>query len=186
MSVAIEWWMGGGKHLTCSVGIASLSLVRRYLFKTEKIWLLSIWNLRIRSTTFFSCWEKQEHIKYSNKAILHKKDSTEEGKDTMRYLCLALWFHWTKKLNGYKNLLSQVPFGTDGFKGLISREQLLHTSTFPFFHPTKKKLGLFSCAASTLLFQSQNQSHALAPPYLTRLAFIIYWPSSRPVFASKS
>lgn len=53
MLVASDWWMGGGKHRTCSTGILSASLVFMYLFSTEKIWLFRIWNLRMRSTIFF-------------------------------------------------------------------------------------------------------------------------------------
>ena len=56
-----ECCIGGGKQRTCSTGMLSESFRRRYLFNTAKIWLLRIWNLRMRSTIFFSGWQTQ-HI----------------------------------------------------------------------------------------------------------------------------
>ena len=37
-----ECCIGGGKQRTCSTGMLSESLRRRYLFNTAKIWLLRI------------------------------------------------------------------------------------------------------------------------------------------------
>ena len=45
---------GGWKQRTCSTGRLSASHGFKYLFKTAKIWLLRIWNLRTRSTIRFS------------------------------------------------------------------------------------------------------------------------------------
>jgi len=56
------WGTGGGKQRTCSTGRLSESLIRKYLFNTAKIWLLRIWNLRMRSTIFFSGWTEQHKI----------------------------------------------------------------------------------------------------------------------------
>jgi len=53
---------GGGKHRTCSTGRLSESFIRKYLFNTAKIWLLRIWNLRMRSTIFFSGWNERHKI----------------------------------------------------------------------------------------------------------------------------
>lgn len=69
--LASDWWMGGWKQRTCSTGMFSPSPDFRYLFRMAKISLFSTWNLRIRSTIFFSgCRGREQEGDY--KMVLHE------------------------------------------------------------------------------------------------------------------